>query len=429
MSRAVIIPPRRPLRGSPCLPGDKSISHRRALLSLCTRDDVVLENFASGEDAAATLECVARLGKRVTRSGHHVTLSGAADFASGELDCGNSGTTARLLMGILAARDGRWTLMGDASLSRRPMERVARPLSSMGAAIATTEGHLPVVIEGRALRGIEYESPVASAQVKSAVLLAALAATGITRYREPFLSRDHTERILHLSPDSRGWIALDPARISLGGAMLSTNIPADPSAAAFWISAALLLPGSRLELNDVLANPVRAAFLQLLRDAGAHVAWSGEEIRDGEPVSQIRVEHSAIRAFFVSGSEAPSLMDELPVLTVLAAFADGVSEFRGIGELRVKESDRLALLAQGLLRMGVNVTATEDSLVVRGGGVLHGAEIETGGDHRIAMAFAVAALAANGNSVIEDANGVAVSDPDFWNECHRLLPGAVILES
>jgi len=428
MNRAVIIPPRRPLCGSPRLPGDKSISHRRALLSLCTRDDVVLENFASGEDAAVTLDCVARLGKRVTREGNRVTLSGAAKVASGELDCGNSGTTARLLMGILAARDGRWTLTGDASLSHRPMERAASPLRSMGAAIATTDGHLPVVIEGRALRGIEYESPVASAQVKSAVLLAALAADGITRYREPFLSRDHTERILNLSPDSQGWITLDPARISPGGAALSARIPGDPSAAAFWIVAALLVPGSRLELENVLANSVRTSYLRLLRHAGASVQWSREEFRDGEPVSAIRAEHSAIRVFSVRENSVPSLMDELPVLAVLASFTDGVSEFFDIGELRVKESDRLVLLAQGLARMGANVTATEDSLIVRGGNVLHGAEIETAGDHRIAMAFAVAALAAKGSSVIENAECVSVSDPEFWNECHRLLPGSVTLE-
>ncbi|MDD5088190.1 MAG: 3-phosphoshikimate 1-carboxyvinyltransferase [bacterium] len=429
MSRAVIIPPCRSLCGSPRLPGDKSISHRRALLSLCVADDVVLENFADGEDCAATLECIARLGKRVLREENRVTLSGVAGFSSGELDCENSGTTARLLAGILAARDGHWTLTGDASLSQRPMERVAVPLRSMGADVATTDGHFPLTITGRPLHGIEYESPVASAQVKSAVLLAALAAEGVTRYREPLRSRDHTERILNLAPGSHGWISLDPKRTRLNGLTLSASIPGDPSAAAFWIAAALLVPGSRLTLRNVLVNPVRAAYLRLLREAGARIEWSGEEIHDGEPVSDVRVEHSAFRAFQIAENDAPALLDELPVLAVLAAFAEGVSNFYGLGELRVKETDRLALITRGLARMGARTAATNDSLTIRGGNVLHGAEIETGGDHRIAMAFAVAALTANGNSVIENADCVGVSDPEFWNEGGRLLPDSVTLES
>ena len=398
-------------------------------MSLLAGGDVVLDNFARGRDCANTLACVARLGKSIRRDGDRVVLTGTAAFPGGELDCGNSGTTARLLMGLLAGRRGEWTLVGDASLSQRPMERVAEPLRKMGAMIETTGGRLPVKITGRPLRAISYDAPLASAQVKSAVLLAAHQAEGITRYREPLPSRDHTERILNLARDGHGWISLDPSHTRFDSAQLTAAVPCDPSAAAFWIAAALLVPDSFLEMSGVLVNPIRVSYLRVLRQAGALIEQSEDDVRDGEPVATIRAGHSAIHAFRVEKNDAPALMDELPVLAVLAAFAGGVIALRGIGELRVKESDRLALVAEALARMGASVSVTEDSLTITGGGKLRGTEIETGGDHRIAMSFAVAALAADGNTVIHDAECVAVSDPDFWNELERLSPGSVTIAS
>ncbi|MFZ5432638.1 MAG: 3-phosphoshikimate 1-carboxyvinyltransferase [Calditrichota bacterium] len=425
MSRAVITPASVPLSGTPQLPGDKSISHRRALLSLLINEDVVLTHFNAGADCAATLDCLERLGKQVIRNSERVIIRGETDWHSGELDCGNSGTTVRLLMGMLATREGEWVLRGDASLSRRPMERVAEPLRRMGAEIATTDGRLPVRIRGRKLRGIEYESPVSSAQVKTAVLLAAMQATGTTRYREPVLSRDHTERILGLKPDREGWLTVDPTDVSITADTLSATIPADPSAAAFWIGAALLVPGSAIAADDILANPTRIAYIKLLREAGANILSDECRTEFGEDVAQIRVTHSTISSLKISQADAAALIDEFPILAVIAAKNNGESEFTGIGELRVKESDRLAVMAEGLTRMGCRVDLRYDGMTITGAECLRGADIETQGDHRIAMAMAMAGLAAEGKTVIDQAECVTISDPGFWNELARFCPGCV----
>ncbi|MBU1983995.1 3-phosphoshikimate 1-carboxyvinyltransferase [bacterium] len=427
MSRAIITPTGRPLHGSPKLPGDKSISHRRALLSLYVDGDVVLENYSDGQDCQTTLSCLERLGKRVERTDNRVVLTGPAVSSNGELDCGNSGTTARLLMGILAGREGEWILRGDESLSRRPMERVADPLRRMGAQITTAGGRLPAWISGRKLHGIAYDSSLASAQVKSAVLLAALSAEGVTRYHEPFPSRDHTERILGISADGEGWITLDPARTRVETDRLSAVVPGDPSAAAFWVAAVVLVADSSLEMRGVLANPIRLSYLDALKSAGVRVLIRDEYASYGETVATIEAQYSPIGCFNLGRENVPGVIDELPVLAVMSACSDGISTFHGVSELRRKESNRLQLLAEGLTRMGALAEHDEDSLTIRGG-ALHGAEIETHGDHRIAMAFAVAALAAKGNSVIQDVECVAVSYPDFWEELDRMVPGSVKIE-
>ncbi|MCX6600544.1 MAG: 3-phosphoshikimate 1-carboxyvinyltransferase [bacterium] len=428
MSRAVITKARSPLRGTTTVPGDKSISHRRALLSLFVDGDVRLAHFNTGADCACTLECLERLGKTVAQRDDEVTISGAAECAPCSLDCGNSGTTARLLMGILAGCEGQWTLTGDDSLSRRPMERVAEPLRRMGARIELTGGRLPAQITGARLRGIEYHSPLPSAQVKSAVLLAALQAEGATRFRESFLTRDHTERILRIARGTDGWIVLDPGSVRVHAASLSARIPGDPSSAAFWIAAALLVPDSAVKVDGVLANPTRVAYIEVLQHAGAQLVMENQSERDNESCADLSVRHGTLRAFTIRNPRAAQCLDEIPALAVLATQASGTSEFRDVGELRVKESNRLDLTARNLRRMGASVEQDGDRIAVTGQGPLRGAEIETAGDHRLAMAFAIAGLAAEGRTVIQNAECVAVSYPEFWSELERVAPGTVRVE-
>jgi 3-phosphoshikimate 1-carboxyvinyltransferase len=431
MHCAIIQPARLPLRGTVNLPGDKSLSHRRALMSLFTDGDVRLTHFTSGADGQSTLNCLARLCKKVVREGNSITISGPADCKSADLDCGNSGTTARLLMGILAGRKGEWTLTGDESLSHRPMERVADPLRKMGARIELTDGHLPARIIGSPLQGITYESPVASAQVKSAVLFAALQASGVTRYRETLPSRDHTERLLGLSLDREGRLNLDPDAVHVSVQEISGSIPGDPSAAVFFIAAAILIPGSEIFLPGMLVNPLRTAYFDILVKAGAPIQSENLRTLHGETVADVRSKYSPtpIAPFQIDGSLAVSCMDEIPALSILAACAQGSSIFKDIGELRVKESDRLELIAKNLHALGVSIDSTPDELRIHGIGTLHGAQISTANDHRIAMAFAIAGLIASGQTVVDDGDCVAISDPAFWNELNRLCPGSVTLET
>jgi 3-phosphoshikimate 1-carboxyvinyltransferase len=428
MSRAVVSRAQAPLRGVMFVPGDKSISHRRALLSLFVDGDVHLAHFNTGADCTSTLGCLERLGKTVRREGDEVTLSGPAELAKAVLDCGNSGTTARLLMGILAGRKGEWTLIGDDSLSQRPMNRVAEPLRRMGARITLTHGCLPAKIVGVKLRGMEYGSPLPSAQVKSAVLLAALQADRVTRYRESVLTRDHTERMLGLARDGDGWIALDPARVHVEPHSLSAPIPGDPSSAAFWLCAALLVPDSELSVSDMLVNTTRTSYVEVLRRAGADLTMENPWECFREPCADVSARYGQLSALNVGDESAAQCLDEIPALAVAATRAGETSEFRDVGELRVKESDRLELTARNLRRMGVGVEQTGDRLVVSGGAKLRGAEIETAGDHRLAMAFALAGLAAEGRTVIPDADCVAASYPEFWSELGRVAPGAVTME-
>ncbi|HEY3294818.1 MAG TPA: 3-phosphoshikimate 1-carboxyvinyltransferase [bacterium] len=429
MARAIITPVTAPLRGEIHLPGDKSVSHRRALLSLFVPHEVRLSRFGTGDDGSATLACLHRLGKTVSRDGGEVVIEGGLTACSADLDCGNSGTTARLLCGILSGQKGTWVLRGDASLSRRPMERVAAPLRAMGARIELTNGGLPARIEGADLHGIRYDSPVASAQVKSAVLLAGLKAEGITRYREPLATRDHTERLLSIAPDEDGWITLDPRKVTVHSEMLSGKIGADPSAAAFWAVAAVLISGSHVQCKSVLANPHRMGYIELLGGAGAKLSFSHHHKIRGEELADLAALGSQTKGFAVSGALSASMIDEIPVLAVLAARSEGSSEFRDVGELKVKESDRLHLITENLQRMGVEVRVWDDGFIVNGPARLRGAEITTEGDHRMAMAFAVAALRARGKSVIHNAECVRVSYPEFWNHLQQLAPGSVSIES
>jgi 3-phosphoshikimate 1-carboxyvinyltransferase len=413
-------PPGRGLRGALTVPGDKSIAHRALLLGALAEGTTTVTGFSGGADVLATLGAIERLGASGTRVDDVVRITGAGlglgQPGTTRIDCANSGTTMRLVAGLAAAGRGTVVLDGDASLRRRPMERVAEPLRALGAHIETTGGRAPVTVEGATLTGTDVTLPVASAQLKSATLLAGLRARGSTRVREPLPSRDHTERMLPSFgiPVSRerGAIAVE------GGArLIATDVPlpGDASSAAFLVVAALLVPGSDLLLRDVGTNPTRTGFLAVLRRMGAQIDVLEERTVAGEPRATLRVRATRLRATTITPEEVPATIDEVPVLCVAAALAEGETSLAGAGELRVKESDRLAALGQ-LARLGVAVRTTPDGLVIRGtaGRRLTGARIDAGGDHRIAMAFGVAGLVAEGGVEVIDPDCVEVSFPGFF---------------
>jgi len=414
-----IVPARR-LRGSHRLPGDKSLSHRLAIFAALAKGTSRFGNFSTAGDCRSTLACLEALGARVvveTNGTVSVTGGGpgALHAAAHPLDAGNSGSTLRMLAGVLAARPFRSVLDGDASLRARPVERVAAPLRAMGARIATTGGRPPVTIEGGPLVGIDYRLPIPSAQVKTAMLLAGLQADGPTSVTEPAASRDHTERLLPcfgVPVRRRGLtVALD------GGAQPTPYdmiVPGDPSSAAFLVVAALIVPDARVRIDGVLLNPSRIAFLDVLRRMGGAIRV-GIERDEPEPVGWIEAETSQMRGVDITASAVASLIDELPILAVAGAAAEGTFRVAGAEELRVKESDRIAAIAEGLRKMGALVEEHADGLVIEGGRRSHGAAVRSWGDHRIAMSLAVAALAAaEGETLIEGADCASVSFPEFF---------------
>lgn len=417
----------RRFRGRFTLPGDKSISHRLALLGALAHGESRIENFASAADCASTLGCLEALGVEVQRSGTDVVVRGRGPESlrppAGPLDAGNSGSTLRMLAGVVAARPFLSVLTGDESLRRRPVERVAEPLRAMGAVAATRDGRPPLTIEGKPLRGIHWDLPVASAQVKTAILLAGLQAAGTTTLSEPAPSRDHTERLL---PVFGVPVERKGTSVSIQGPGLlravSMKTPGDVSSAAFFVVAALVLPEAEVRIENVLLNPQRTAFLNVLRAMGADVEI-GIEHTEPEPVGWIVARSSALVGADVPPDMVPSLLDEVPALAVAAARAEGRFSLSGAAELRVKESDRIAALAEGLKRLGADFEERADGFVVHGGGRLRGASVRSHGDHRIAMALAVAALAAEGETEIEDAECAAVSFPEFYQYLERGLAG------
>jgi 3-phosphoshikimate 1-carboxyvinyltransferase len=408
--------PRAPLIGTVAPKGDKSVSIRRALFSIFTDEQVTLDNYGSGEDCLTALLCLRSLGKRVEIEGPRVTIEGGA-ANSCDLDCRNSGTTARLLMGLLAGRVGEWTLSGDASLSSRPMLRVAEPLRRMGAQIELADGKLPAKISGANLRGVTHDLSIASAQLKSALLLAGLLAEGETRVREPLPSRDHTERLLGLKQDAQEFWCVDSDSVrSLSASSLTGEIPCDISSAAFWAGAAMLVPGSEITIQNLLLNPLRTGWITVLKRAGADITLKPERKAAGEPVGSVIIRHSPLKALEIQAHEVPGVIDEIPVLAVIASVADGVSRFENLSELRVKESDRLAAVADNLRLMNVRTMITGDALIVEGAATHQAATIDPRGDHRIAMAFACAGLASEDETIILEPDCVSVSYPEFWSE-------------
>jgi 3-phosphoshikimate 1-carboxyvinyltransferase len=417
-----IIRPARNILGSLRLPGDKSISHRFAMLGAFAEGTSRFTNFSTGADCASTLACMEALGAKVSRPGKDaVEITGVAGRVTPSdqpLDCGNSGSTMRMMSGLLAPQEGRFTLMGDASLSRRPMERIRKPLEAMGAGILLTEGHAPLTIEGRPLTAIDYTTPVPSAQVKTCILLAGLQTAGTTTVREAVRTRDHGELALRA-------FGADVVRsldsVSVTGPQslhaIDAAVPGDISSAAFFFCAAALFPGSALVIDSLGLNPTRATLLDVLTALGAHISVLNLEEKHAELVGTVQITGPAegLSGTTVSGALAAQLIDELPVLAAIAPSTRNGIRIRDAKELRVKESDRIALVAQNLRAMGAEVIEFEDGLDVPGGQTLHGATIDSGGDHRIAMAFSVAALKAEGETLIQGADSAAISFPEFFD--------------
>ncbi len=417
-----VISPARNIDGSLRLPGDKSISHRYALLGGLAAGTSRFINFSTGADPASSLACVEALGATVVNDGKgNVEVTGAGgEFRApaGALDCGNSGSTMRMLAGFLAAQKGEFTLIGDESLTRRPMERVRKPLMQMGAEIDLTDGHAPMTIRGRALNAMEYTTPVPSAQVKSAVLFAGLQAQGITTVREAVRTRDHSELALRAF-GAELTRTVDSVSIAGGQKLqaIEAKVPGDMSSAAFFLCAAVLFPGSNLIFDDLGLNPTRASLLDVLTALGAQIGVINLEDKASELIGTVQVNApvNGLTGTTVSGALAAQLIDELPVLAAIGPYTQNGIRIRDARELRVKESDRIALVAQNLRAMGAEVEEFEDGLDVPGGQSLHGAEIDAGGDHRIAMAFSVAALRAEGETLIRGAESAAISFPEFFD--------------
>jgi len=419
------ISPATRLAGELSVPGDKSIAHRVLMLAALAQGESWIHGLPEGEDVLATVACLRGLGANVQRSGRTARIRGVGlgSFATphGNLDCANSGTTMRLLLGVLAGSSISATLDGDASLRRRPMDRVIEPLRGMGARIESRESRAPVSVTGTPLQGRRHVLPIPSAQVKSALLLAGLSASGPTTVVEPTPTRDHTERLLRaMGTDvttTADGVVVRPSHQPLRPIELA--VPGDFSSAAFWMVAAALRPGWSVIIGDVGLNPTRTAFLALLRSMGAEVKIEGSSA-DIEPRGMLTVTGRRLRAIALGAADVAAAIDEIPALLVLATQAEGVSTIEGAGELRVKESDRIATMADGLRRMGAIVEERPDGVSVHGPAPLHGATVESQGDHRVAMALAVAALVASSPTTIEGADCVAVSYPNFFTQLQEL---------
>lgn len=423
-------PPALALRGRIQVPGDKSISHRALMLGALAEGQTTISGLLLGEDPRSTASCFRSLGATISElNSEQVIVTGIGLGQLQEpievLDAGNSGTTMRLMLGILASHSDRFfTVTGDASLRSRPMRRVIDPLRQMGAQIWHRQGGFaPIAVQGQRLQPIRYHSPIASAQVKSCILLAGLMAEGETTVVEPALSRDHSERMLQAFGAT---IAVDPEQCSAtvtGGARLqgqSVVVPGDISSAAFWLVAGAIVPDSDLTIVNVGVNPTRTGILEALWQMQADITLENERTVAGEPVADLRVRSSALKAGAIAGDVIPRLIDEIPILAVAAAVAEGTTTIRDAAELRVKESDRLAVMATQLQQMGVAVTEHPDGLDITGGADLQGAAVDSHTDHRIAMSLAIAALRARGTTTIHRAEAAAISYPDFATTLQRV---------
>jgi 3-phosphoshikimate 1-carboxyvinyltransferase len=417
-----LIRPARNIYGSLRLPGDKSISHRYGMLAAFAEGTSRFTNFSTGADCASTLACMTVLGAKVDKTADGAFaitgVSGRVIPSSHSLDCGNSGSTMRMISGLLAPQQGSFTLIGDASLSRRPMERIRKPLEEMGAKLTLTEGHAPLTIHGSQLQPIDYTTPVPSAQVKTCILLAGLQASGTTTVREALRTRDHSELALRAFGATLSR-TLDSVSIAGPQALhaIEAVVPGDISSAAFFLCAAALFPGSSLMLDSLGLNPTRATLLDVLTSLGARINVLNLEEKNAELVGtvQISAPPEGLGSAEVSGALAAQLIDELPVLAAIAPYTSGGIRIRDARELRVKESDRIALVVKNLRAMGAEVAEFDDGVDVPGGQTLHGATIDSGGDHRIAMAFSVAALRAEGETLIQGAESAAISFPEFFD--------------
>jgi 3-phosphoshikimate 1-carboxyvinyltransferase len=424
-SQRLEIKPASRIGGVLSVPGDKSISHRLAMLGAVAEGTTTIHNFAASVDCGSTLDCLRRLGVSIDRDGSTVVIHGRGlrglQKPSRELDAGNSGTTVRLMSGLVAGFPFESTFIGDESLSRRPMKRIIEPLQKFGATFDARDGnYLPMKIKGWPLKAIDFRMPIASAQVKSAVLLAALSANGVTRVHEPIASRNHTEIAL---AEFGARIKTAPNTIEVeGGHALrgkELSVPGDLSSAAFLIAAALSLPNSQLRLTGIGLNPTRSGYISLLEDMQARVTVSQMSAPNGEPIGDILVESSEIAGMEIGGSWIPNIIDEIPILAILGIRSKNGIRIRDAAELRAKESDRIKAVASNLRALGGRIEEYPDGFFVPGGQTLKGGVVDSFGDHRIAMAFAVAALFAEGPVVIRDPACVDISFPGFFGLLDR----------
>lgn len=414
------------LKGEVQIPGDKSISHRAVMLGSIARGTTEISHFLNGADCLSTIHCFQKMGIEIEQSKDLVLVHGRGlrglKAPRGILDTGNSGTTTRLICGILSGQNFSSVLSGDDSLNSRPMKRIMDPLNQMGARITSIQDNncAPLRIEPGTLHGIRYVSPVASAQVKSSVLLAGLYADSPVSVTEPVLSRNHTELMLgsfgadissELHADGSATASVSPCAELYGQ---KVQVPGDISSAAYFIAAGLLVPGSRLLVKNVGINPTRAGFLEICRKMGADIGYLNRQSQGGEETADLLVTPKPLTGTVIEGAVIPSLIDEIPILAVMAAFAEGTTVIRDAAELKVKETNRIQTVTENLLAMGAEIIPTEDGMIIHGTGALKGTQIQSHLDHRIAMAFSVAALAAEGTATILDSQCVDVSYPGFF---------------
>jgi 3-phosphoshikimate 1-carboxyvinyltransferase len=448
MSRSMRIKGPGRVEGALAVPGDKSISHRIAMLASIANGTSKVSGLASSADCSATLDCIRKLGISVENYGSQLLIHGRGLFGYRapaevvDLDAGNSGSTIRMLSGLLAAQHFTSRIDGDASLRRRPMARIVKPLSLMGAQIEAVDGNFPpLMIYGRQLRAITYASSVASAQVKTCVLLAGLLAEGRTSYSEPALSRDHTELMLKelgASIDIESADAGAPGALSIEGRQelnaIDYRVPGDLSSAAFFIAAATILPGSRVVIENVNLNPTRTGFLEVLTQLGAHIERQNVRVQHGEPVGDLVISSAQLATespgLILSGSIIPNILDEIPMLAVVATQVEGRIEVRDARELRIKESDRIRTVADGIRALGGKISEKEDGFSISGPQRLTGGRVDSSDDHRIAMAFSIAGLIADGTTEISGADCASVSFPEFYESLAMLTSpdGAVETE-
>lgn len=416
------------LQGEIQIPGDKSISHRAIMFGALALGTTEIYNFLQGADCLSTIHCFQKLGIEIENLGSLIKVHGKGLHglcaSSSILDVGNSGTTARLLAGILAAQPFTSILTGDESIQRRPMDRIITPLSMMGASIISHKKtrYCPLSIEGKSLTGIHYDSPVASAQVKSSILLAGLYANGTTSVTEPYVSRNHTELMLEQFGVP---VTTQNTTVSISTASKLYHqkiiVPGDISSAAFFIVAGLIVPNSCIRIQNVGINPTRSGILDVCIAMGANITLENKKTDIGEPTADIIVKTSNLKGTIISGEMIPRLIDEIPILAVMACFADGETIIKDATELKVKESNRLDIIVKNLSAMGADITATDDGMIIRGGKPLHGTTIDSNNDHRIAMSFVIASLVADGVTAIQNAECVAISYPNFYHDLAYLV--------
>ena len=416
-----------PLRGELEIPGDKSISHRAIMFGSLARGTTEVTHFLQGADCLSTISCFQKLGIEIENTSDKILIHGKGlhglTAPTDILDCGNSGTTTRLISGILSGQNFTSSLTGDASIQKRPMKRIMEPLSKMGADITSIHKNncAPLIIKGRSLKGIHYHPPIASAQVKSAILLAGLYAEGETQVTEPYVSRNHSEIMLSYfgaNVKTENTTAILLPEPVLEGQKIA--VPGDISSAAYFIAAGLLVPGSEILLKNVGINPTRDGILRVAKEMGGNIDLLNVNTGNGEPTADLLVKFSALKGITIGGEIIPTLIDEIPIIAIMAAFAKGTTVIKDAAELKVKESNRIQVMVDNLRAMGADIESTDDGMIIHGGKDLHSAVIDSHKDHRIAMSFAIASLLADGHMTILDKECVDISFPGFYADLNRL---------